>query len=111
MSYLHYLLQIDRPDEFDLMFTCKINCEIIYASDPNDGTPKPEDYQKQSRMYCALKPGVDGLPEGLVGDDGWLCPKAFRKYFHEKVNEFVREQGKIELESGGKTNVQRHLSE
>jgi len=62
-------------------------------------------------MYCALKPRVDGLPEGFVGDDGWLCPKAFRKYFHDKVDEFVRERGMIELDGGRKTSVQNHLSE
>lgn len=97
------ILKIDRPDEFDLMFTCKLDCDINY-----DPEPDQKHGQRVSQMYCALKPKEEQVPPVLVGNDGWLCPKAFHKYFQSKVDEFLRDKGRIKLESGS-TAVQRHL--
>lgn len=93
----HHPLQIDRADEFDLMFTWKIDCDINY--NPEHGV---------SQMYCALKPKPGQVPSVLVGDDGWLCPMAFLRYFQDRVDESMRELGRLE---DGRTSVQRHLSE
>jgi hypothetical protein len=71
-------MKIDKPNEYDCLFTCEIRAEVVF-----------NDRDCRSKSFCALR-----LPSGNAADvkmvcssdhRDYLCPKAFKDQFREKI--------------------------
>jgi len=77
------LMQIKKPDEYDCMFTCQIRSKCVY----HPSSP--------SKSYAGLRilTSSNWEPSELLtsfGNDSFICPKAFKRYFREHVESALR---------------------
>jgi hypothetical protein len=88
-------VKIDKPNEYDCLFTCEIRACVLF-------------YDCPSKSFCALR-----LPSGTAADVNmtcssdrcdFLCPKAFKDQFREKIEIILSE---LNL-SGLKIVLKRH---
>ena len=71
-------VQIRKPDEYDIMFTCQIRSQCVYH--PNS----------PSKSYAGLKlfTSANWEPSELLSptdDKPFICPKAFKAYIRQHV--------------------------
>jgi len=89
-------LQIGKPDEYDVMFTCKIRSECIYP----DSSPKS--YAGLRVITSNWKPRE--LLSPSADNKSFICPKAFKAYFRHVVEEALQRYATKKYTPGRPTN-------
>ena len=77
--------QIDKANEFDLIFTCKVECEVDFTQhESGDG-------------YVALKANTTEMPKKFIYRNEWISPYQFSEYFKDTINRSLGKRQRREL--------------